>query len=173
MLKDIKEYPSGGAEGIIFSKKWNVNMKVCADSLERLELAEKCFNYFNELPQDVESRLKKYIFRYFSEYKKKFTEKEKSDFFDVNLDNILNYIDIYSLVIDEYTHSDVIEFHVEGSCSWEIEHGIEITISSGKILYVGPCEGYAPNSYGIKKLIDENNFFDESSSSNDNFADKE
>ncbi len=44
---------------------------------------------------------------------------------------------IHSVMVDNNCRSDIVEFHVEGSCDWEPEHGFEITISDGKILYVG------------------------------------
>ena len=67
---------------------------------------------------------------------------------------------------------DRIDFHIEGSCKWDIEHGLEVTISDDRILYVGEFEDYGPNSNRLQYIIDKYGFYNPEIDMNVNYADK-
>ena len=48
------------------------------------------------------------------------TEEEK---------NIIEHIKIEKIAVDKNCNEDKEEIHILGSCDWEIEHGLEISIS--------------------------------------------
>lgn len=167
MIRDIKE-EYGKFEGKTDSIKWGKDIYLMCESKEQFPYALKCLEFIDSMPDDFKSRLCKYLYRYYEEYKE-FLEEE----LNINEENILDYIHIKSIIVDNECRSDILEFHIEGSCTWEIEHGLEITISDKKILYVGPFEDYAPNSSNLKYIIEHYGYYNQNTDSNMNYVDKE
>lgn len=170
MIRNIKEFDYGIVEGVTDSSKWGKDILLICDEKDEFPYAEKCLEYFDNLPKEVENRLKKYLYRYFKDYKQYLDEGELSE---LNEENIFDYIGLKSIIVDKKCRQDIIEFHIEGSCDWEIEHGLEITISDDKILYVGPFEDNAPNSNGIKYYLEHYGYYKSDTDFNMNYVDKE
>ena len=91
----------------------------------------------------------------------------------VDESTVFDFVRIKSVIVDDDCRQDRIEFHVEGSCKWEIEHGLEVTISDDRILYVGGFEDYGPNSDRLKYIIDKYGFYNPDIDMNMNYADKD
>ncbi|MDE5835354.1 MAG: hypothetical protein K2H26_07535, partial [Ruminococcus sp.] len=49
-----------------------------------------------------------------------------------------------TLIIEEPEDLNKIGYHLECSCEWEIEHGMEIDILDNKVVYLSSCSGYSP-----------------------------
>ena len=107
------------------------------------------------------------------------SQADVDDFFDedefeiptgINGRDILSYITPSLLMVETHPNTDGIAFHVECGCDWEAEHGLEITISGKRILYVGPYEGISPYNQARLESI---GFYDEESDFSGNFADQE
>lgn len=172
MVRDIKEYEYGIVEGKTDSLKWGKDISLICDTKEQLSYAEKCLSYFDSMPDEVELKLIKYLFRYFKDYKQYFNQEvEESD--SINEENILKHIQIGSIIVDSECRKDKIEFHIEGNCDWEPEHGLEITISDGKILYVGPFEDYGPNSSRITYALENYGYYNPEANFSMNYVDEE
>ena len=167
-MKDIEIY-----EEKVDSIKWGENITLSCDKKEQLDYAKKCLSYFESIPKQVEQRLCKYLFRYFRDYLQYFEEDETEEWKSITEKNILDYIQIKLLIVDSECRTDIIEFHIEGNCDWEPEHGLEITISNGKILYVGPFEDYGPNSSRLKYALENYGYYNEDADVKMNYVDKE
>lgn len=174
MVRDIKKYEYGLFEGKIDSLKWGKDISLICDTKEQFNYAEKCLSYFDSMPNEVELRLSKYLLRYFKEHEQYFDEEELKALGPINETNILNHIGIGSIIVDSNCRKDRIEFHIEGGCDWEIEHGLEITISDDKILYVGPFNDYGPNSSDLRYVLDKYGYYKpDSDGFNMNYVDEE
>ena len=155
----------------INSIKWGNNINLICNNKDQIDYAKKCLSYFESIPNEIEIRLKKYLFRYFKECIQYLEETENLK--SITENNIFNHIQVKSLMIENECRNDIIEFHIEGNCDWEKEHGIEITISDGKILYVGLFEDYGPNSSRLKYIQEKYGYYNEDADMIMNFADKE
>ena len=173
MVRDIKEDGYGRVEGKSNSLKWGKDILLVCDTKEQLPYAEKCLSYFDCMPKEVEARLTKYLLRYFNEYKQDLDEEELEEMGPINEENILKHIQLVAIMVDNKCRKDLIEFHIEGNCDWEIEHGLEITISDGKILYVGPYGDYGPNSRRIEYALENYGYYNIDANFNMNYVDEE
>lgn len=170
MEKNIITEVYGTFEYKTDSKKWGDNITLIFDNKDQFDYVKKCLSFFENMPDEMESRLSKYLLRYYKEYTQD-CGIEMED--EIDEENILKNIHIISIIADKKCREDVIEFQVEGTCDWEPEHELEITISDGKILYVGAFEDYAPNSKRLEYALETYGYYDPDETSNMNYADKE
>jgi len=173
VIRDIKEYEYGIVEGKTDSLKWGKDISLMCDTKEQLPYAEKCLAYFDFMPNEVELKLIKYLLRYFMDYKQDMDQEELEELGAINEENILKHIQIGSVIVDNECRKDRIEFHIEGGCDWEPEHGLEITISDGKILYVGPFEDYGPNSSRLRYALENYGYYVPDADPKMNYVDEE
>lgn len=173
MVRDIKEYDYGIVEGKTDSLKWGNNISLMCDTKEQFPYAEKCLFYLDTMPKEMENRLIQYLLRYLKDYICDFPEEEQEELSLINEENMIEHIHITSVIVDAECREEIIEFHIEGECDWEPEHGLEITISDGKILYVGPYNDYGPNSSRMRYALENYGYYNPNSDFNMNYADKE
>ncbi len=171
MILDIKK-TDWGVDAKTASEKWEKDFTLTCDTEEQLPYAEKCLASLDAMPADMERRLAKYLFRYYKDYEQYYEEDEIAAM-GITEDNVLDHIRIDSLIVDDDCRQDRIEYHISGGCEWEEEHGLEIAISDGKILYVGPFEDYSPNSERLQYALDEWGYYDPHADPSMNYADKE
>lgn len=172
MITNIRKYDYGLIEAETASSKWGEPFHLMCTAEDQLPYAEKCRDYLDDLPAEMEKRLALYLNRYYTDCEQDYDE-EHAESETVNEDNIFSHIRISSVIVDEACRTDRIEFHVDGECDWEPEHGLEITISNGKILYVGPFENYGPNSAGLKYALEHWGWFSPDVFPIMNYADEE
>lgn len=170
MIKDIKKNKDGEVEGKLYVPLFDMDMDVMISSEEKLEYAEKCAEYFCNMPEDVLERFCKYCIRYLEEMREVLDEEDIPVPKRVTGKEILEYITPSVLIIDEECDENIIEFHMELECDWEIEHGLELTIKDGRILYVGPYDGMPP--YFMER-IEHVGHYDPNKDMNMNYADEE
>lgn len=170
MISDIKE-TRFGIEGTAASAEWGIYKVFCKNKAQ-LPYAEKCVGFWNSLDDNMKERLCRYLYRYFKEYEELF-EEENSEQITINTDTIINYIGINVLIVESADENDIPAFHIEGSCVWEPEHGLEITVSDNKFLYVGPFEDYGPNTSRLQYVLDKYGYYNEDSQFNMNYVDNE
>ena len=70
-------------------------------------------------------------------------EYEKVDE-NTSLTTIARMMDFTGMYIEVPEDENVIAFSIGGECDWEPEHGLDVLIRDGKVIYVGSCEGYSP-----------------------------
>ena len=172
IIRDVIEYDYGMVTGKVKSKQWGDNFKLVCDKKEQFLYAQKCLLYLDSMSSDMEGRLMTYLWRYYKDYEDFYKEDygESAFLFE---NEILEHIRIGSVIVGDSCRQDRIEFHVEGSCDWEPEHGLEITISDGKILYVGPYEDYDPNTERLSYALEHYGYYDPDADPIMNYADKE
>ena len=171
-IKDLKEYSSGLIAATTTSKKWGDSFILMCKSKEQIPYAKKCLEYLDNIPCDVEKRLRIYLVRYYKDYEQFLDDDQKAAIGPVNEATVLDLIRVESVIVNDKCRQDRIEFHIEGSCKWEIEHGLEVTISDDRILYVGEFEDYGPNSNRLQYIIDKYGFYNPEIDMNVNYADK-
>lgn len=174
LIENIRKDEYVGFVGDVTLDNWGGEMEVHFPSETKREYAEKCVEYMQNMDNNTMHRLAKYLYRYFRYFSKFFDDDDFEEFLqmprNVSEEDILKYVQPGTIMIEEGCREDRIEFHVGGSCNWEIEHGFEFTISDGKILYVGSFDDVPPyNAKGLEYL----GFYDEKADTIMNYADKE
>ncbi|SCY10446.1 DUF6985 domain-containing protein [Butyrivibrio sp. INlla14] len=173
IIKEIKESGSGLITAITTSKKWGEDFRLVCRSEEQISYALGCLDYLDSMPLEVEKRLCKYLVRYYKDFEQFLDDEQKADMGTVNEGSVLKFIRIKSVIVDDHCRRDRVEFHIEGGCKWEVEHGLEITISDGKILYVGAFEDYGPNTSRLAYIIEKYGYYDPDKDMNTNYVDKD
>lgn len=169
-IDNIYEDEYVGYEGSVYLNNWDCEVNVTFPSEVKKEYAEKCAEYMDNMDKDMKQRLTRYSYRYFKEMAEMLDDDDLDMPRDVSEEDILKYVYPSVIIVEEGCREDRIEFHVECNCDWEIEHGLEITISNGKILYVGSFNDNPP--YYADRLA-YCGFYDENDDMNMNYADKE
>ncbi len=170
MINNLKKNQYGELEGEVYVPLFDMDMEVSISNESKLAYAERCAEYFCNLPEDVLERFCKYCSRYCEEMRRVLDEEDMPVPEGVEGKEILDYIAPNILIIDEKCDESIIEFHMEMSCDWEIEHGLELTIKDGKILYVGSYDGMPP--YHTSR-IEYVGHYNPNVDMNMNYADKE
>ena len=142
-LHDTEYGPEGKMRWELFDKEIMVSLDEGVD----IAYAEKCAEALNDLPQETINAIweaaKCYCLFFidlcgdewddFNEMTIKVTEETSAE-------KIKSQI-YPSYLIVSAPEGDGIGFHLECNCSWEVEHGLEITILDNKLLYLGAYEG--------------------------------
>ena len=173
IIRDITEYDFGMVTGKVISRQWGDDFKLVCDNKNQFPYAQKCLAYLDSMPVEMEQRLKKYLYRYYEDVASWIDEEEVEEIGPIGEETVMEHIRIGSVIVGDSCRQDRIEFHVEGSCDWEPEHGLEITISDGKILYVGPYEDYDPNTQRLSYALEHYGYYDSDADPIMNYADKE
>ncbi len=136
-----------GMEGKVRWELFGEEIEVGIDDGACVEYAEKCAETLNALSDDTVKAIFEAAKRYclffkdlcggdwddWNEMSFKVTEKTPAEKFKSEI------VPMY-LIVDK-PKDERVGFHVECSCSWEQEHGLEITILDGKLVYLGAFEG--------------------------------
>lgn len=139
-----------GLEGDFDWELFGEVIEVSIDEETDMEYAEKCAESLQNLPEETVQAIWEAAKRYclffmelcgndaddFNEMSIEVTE-------DMPAEDIKTEIYPSVLIINE-PEGDGIGFHIECSCTWETEHGLEITILDGKLVYLGPFEDSRP-----------------------------
>ena len=147
IITDIrKDSGSGLYFGRMYSQLFGreIDVALYGDDADYLDYAEKCGNYFNDLPAELFALLKKYSLRYCEDMRDDFDTEYPDVPEDVGEDTVMNYARVNCLIIEKPKDSASVGFGVEFSCDWEREHGMEWTIRDGRALYVGDFMGISP-----------------------------
>lgn len=172
-ITSIKRYDSGLIKAQTSSLRWGDDFSLLCIKEEQIPYAKKCLAFLDAMQEDMEARLRKYLFRYYGWFEQFLDDNDKARIGTITEESILSNISIHSVIVDDNCREDIVEFHVEGRCDWEPEHGLEITISDGKILYVGSFDDYPPNSSRLSYLLEHYGYYDPDADPSMNYADKE
>ena len=111
-----------------------------------VEYAEKCAESLQNLPEETVQAIweaaKRYCLHFINICGDEWDDWNEMSI-DVTEDMPAEEIktEIYpSVLIVDKPEGDGIGFHLECGCTWEVEHGLEITILDGKLVYLGPFE---------------------------------
>lgn len=161
MITDIHkgEYGTEGkTRWELFDKKIDVGISAGVT----VEYAEKCAEALNSLPDETV----KAIFEAAKRYCLFFIDLCGDEWDDWNemgievteetpAEMLKSEITFTSLIVGK-PKDDRIGFRIGGSCTWDDEHGLEIAILDGKLVYLGAFEGHS--AWSDFKPDDEWNF---------------
>lgn len=140
-----------GREGTMYCEITNEEIDLLVEDEVDDDYIEKCIEEMNHLSKDLLLQIcdaaKKYCLKIIE------LVGDDTDFPEVlNLDvnestesnEMLNYFNVNCLTICEPEDSDKIGYRLDCSCDWEVEHGMEIDILDGKVVYLGTFEANSP-----------------------------
>ena len=127
-ITSIKRYDSGLIKAQTSSLRWGDDFSLLCIKEEQIPYAKKCLAFLDAMQEDMEARLRKYLFRYYGWFEQFLDDNDKARIGTITEESILSHISIHSVIVDDNCREDIVEFHVEGRCDWEPEHGLEITI---------------------------------------------
>lgn len=145
-------------EGNFDSNEWE-QMDIIIDEEKDIEYAENCIRHFENMSEEMKQNMCGALIRYCERFREFAIEAD--DDFEVpeiqQVEDILNYVYFSTIHVEDTEGNSIIGYSIEGSCDWEVEHGLQIIIRDKDILYVGACEGV--NVWDEKdSYIDEWNF---------------
>lgn len=139
MITDIKK-GDFGLEGKVKFELFNTEIEVMIDEDADIEYAEKCASALNDLSQATVEKICKAAKAYCLFFLEECDGSEEDLPFKVTKDTpaeeILKCIQPSCLIINA-PEGDGVGIHLECNCDWEIEHGMELTLLDGELLYCG------------------------------------
>lgn len=133
-----------GLEGNLCWELFDRELEVMIDKGVDIVYAEKCAEALNSLSEETVRSIweaSKRYFLFFCEY----VGEDFNEDMDVK---IYENTPAEEIRADVFPHVFIVNapkdervgFHIECDCCWEPEHGMEITILDGKLVYLGPFE---------------------------------
>lgn len=149
-------------EGIMRWELFDTEIDVSISDDADIQYAEKCAEALDSLPEETVNAIwnaaKKYCL-YIIDLCGDEWEDWNEMSFEVTEETPAEKIksEIFpSVLIVDSPKDDRIGYHIECNCSWEREHGLEITILDGKLVYLGAFE--SRNAWSEFDPDDEWNF---------------
>ena len=157
MIKELTRKPLGKnmtyREGRVYCKLWDKEIDVgLYDEDVTLEYAEKCAEAMNSMSDELIDAIcraaKIFCIRFMDEISDEWREEiERKMPVRVNEDTppleMLKCFDC-ALIVDAPEDPSRIGYQLSGNCGWEEEHGIEIDILDGKLVYLSEYAGQSP-----------------------------
>lgn len=155
MIKDITVKPLGKdmtyREGKVYCKLWDAEIDVALyDEEVSIEYAEKCAEAMNSMSDDLIDAICRAAKKYCLEFLDaiggaSMNEIELTVPVDENTPPLEMLKCFYcALIVDAPEDPSRIGYQLSGNCDWEEEHGIEIDILDGKLVFLGEYSGESP-----------------------------
>ncbi len=155
MIKDITVKPLGKdmtyREGKVYCKLWDTEIDVALyDEEVSIEYAEKCAEAMNSMSDDLIDAICRAAKKYCLEFLDaiggaSMNEIELTVPVDENTPPLEMLKCFYcTLIVDAPEDPSRIGYQLSGNCDWEEEHGIEIDILDGRLVYLGEYCGESP-----------------------------
>lgn len=145
MITDIHK-GDYGIEGKVSWELFDTEISVGMDDNVDITYAEKCAEALNNLPEETIKSIweaaKKYCLYFIDLCGDEWDDWNEMSFEvtkETPAEKIKSEIFPGYLIINE-PKDERVGFHIECNCSWEPEHGLEITILDGKLVYLGAFE---------------------------------
>jgi len=148
MIKNLIETEIGRS-GTVYCKLFDKEIEIfLPDDDVTVEYAERCVEAFNNLPVETVENICKSA----KAYCLWFMEAVDLDTDELTVmitpetppNEIMKCFSPSVLVIDSPDDESRIGYQLECNCDWEIEHGMEIDILDGKLVYLSMFNGYSP-----------------------------
>lgn len=135
-----------GIEGLVRWELFDEELEVMIDEDTDIEYAEKCAEALNSLPEETVNAIWEAAKRYCLHFKE-ICGDEWEDWNEMNFEvteetpaeDLKTEIFPSVLIVDK-PKDERVGFHLECNCSWEPEHGLEMTFLDGKLVYLGAFE---------------------------------
>lgn len=155
VIKDLQVKPLGKVgtyiKGKAYCKLSDTEIDVDIYDDVEIEYVEKCVDAMNSMSDELVDAIcraaKKYCLDFLDEIGgAELNEIDLTIPVDENTPSLelLKCFDIGSLSTDVPKDSSKIGYSLSGNCDWEEEHGIEIVILDGKLVYLGEFSGVLP-----------------------------
>lgn len=155
VITDLQVKPFGKnsicIEGKTYCKLWGKEIDVDLYGDVPIEYAEKCAEAMNSMPDDLIDAICRAARKYCIEFLEdiggaEFNEIEMTIPVDESTPakEMLKCFEIGSLSVETPQDPSRIGYQLSGNCDWEEEHGIEIDILDGKLVYLGEYIGESP-----------------------------
>lgn len=132
-----------GIEGKVRFELFGVEINVLINKEVDMEYAESCACNLNCLPNETIEKIcsasKQYCLYMLDEWAEFGMEVPMEFAEDTPDKEILKHIHPTTLIIEE-PKENIIGYHLECECDWEPEHGLELTLRDGKLIYCGSFE---------------------------------
>ena len=136
-----------GKSSFVFEAKYDFDewgqMDIVIDREKDIEYAERCIAHFESMPKAMRKELCNALIRYCEKYRE-FAIQEDF-YFEIpeiqQLEEIFEYVSFSTIHVEDVQDTSIIAYSVDGSCDWEVEHGLQIVVRDDEILYVGNYEG--------------------------------
>lgn len=127
-----------GRSGTIRSKLAGKNLEVWIEEYVSIEYVNLCAKSLNSIDDSlIEDICKAAI-----SYSEGFCEMVGQEPPKIEkMRDILQYIEFGSMLVDEPEDNLIPVVHLTGGCEWEPEHGIEVIIRNGELIYLGAYNG--------------------------------
>ena len=135
-----------GLEGFTRWELFDEEIEVGIDNGVDIAYAEKCAEALNSLPEETIKAIweaaKRYCLYFMELCGDDWNSWNKMSFEvteETPAEKLRSEI-VPSVLIVNKPKDERVGFHVECNCSWEREHGLEVTILDGKLVYLGAFE---------------------------------
>lgn len=157
LLRNLQVKPLGTistyVEGKVFCKLWNKEIDVDLYDDVPIEYAEKCAEATNAMPEELIDTICRAAKGYCLEFLDEISEDWRNEIrarlhvpVDANTAprEMLKCFEIGTLSVEPPKDPSRIGYQLSGNCDWEEEHGIEIVILDGRLVYLGEYSGESP-----------------------------
>ena len=155
VIRDLQVKPLGKVsmyiEGKVYCKLWDKEIDVDLYDDVPLEYAEKCAEAMNSMSDDLIDAICRAAKKYCLDFLDAVGGAEENEIdltIPVNENTppleMLKCFEVGSLIVDAPEDSSRIGYQLSGNCDWEEEHGIEIVVLDGKLVYLGEFADESP-----------------------------
>ena len=156
MIKDFQVKPltkdSTFREGRAYCPQWNEEIAVMLfEEDATLEYAEKCVEAFNSMSPELVDAICRAAKMYCLEFMDEISDEWRQELnlavpVNENTDpaEMLKCFAPTSMSVDVPEDPEKIGYSVECNCDWEEEHGMEIDVLDGKLVYLGSFNDEGP-----------------------------
>lgn len=155
VIKDLQVETLGNAgtyiSGRVFCSLWNTDIEVDLYDDVPITYAEKCAEAMNSMPDELIDAICRAAKKYCLEFLDDVGGAELNGIkLTVPVDEntppreMLKCFEAGSLIVTVPKDPSRIGYQLSGNCDWEEEHGIEIVILDGKLVYLGEFTGESP-----------------------------
>jgi len=139
LIRNLKENEFDEMEGEVYFEYLNKYIHLIYVKDIDYTYVKKVANYLNKIDEKIMNKLVEYSIKYCNDMISNYPDVEYKKGL-CNLKNpidILNYLEVNRLKIDEFSDENSNVLNLSGSCEWDRENGFQWLIRDDKILYVG------------------------------------
>jgi len=139
LIKNLKENEFGEMDGEVYFEYLKKYIYLSYDKSIDFAYVERICKYLNEINESIMFRLCEYSTKYCNDMIKNYPDAEYNrGLYDLKQPiEILKFLDVKRLKIDEYDEEKSNVLNLSGSCEWDKENGFQWLIKDDIILYVG------------------------------------
>lgn len=140
MIRVIEELSKEdyGMSGTVYSKFFNQQLEVWIEEDVSIEYAHSCAMALNHMDDYLIDELCRAAIAYCEDFCEMVGQQPPRI---KEIRDVLQYIEFGSMNIDEPKNVQIPVIHLGGGCEWEPEHGIEVIIRNGELIYLGAYNG--------------------------------